>query len=76
MLTVEAEMGVFYNVRTLLQNASSSMEMMDDRIMSLGPKEVAVILLKFWGNIFMDTQNKPFAKQLGEKLYGYAEVNR
>ncbi|KAH7256034.1 hypothetical protein BKA59DRAFT_466831 [Fusarium tricinctum] len=70
------EMGVFYNVRTLLQNASSSMEMMDDRIMSLGPKEVAIILLKFWGNIFMDTQNKPFAKQLGEKLCGYAEVNR
>lgn len=76
MLTVEAEIGVFNNARTLLQIGLSSMETMDDRTMSSEPKDVAMILLKFWGYVFMDTQNKPFTKQLGEKLHDFIEVNR
>lgn len=76
MLIIEVEMGVYHNVRTLLQMALSSMETTDDRIMRSEPKEVAMILLKFWGHIFVDIQNKPFTKQLGQKFYEFTEVNR
>jgi hypothetical protein len=74
MLTIKAEMGVFYNIRRLLQIALSSMETIDNEIISLEPKEVAMILLKVWEHIFIDTQNKPFTKELGKRLHQYIEV--